>query len=65
MKQFGIVWKHEFLNYVKTKSFIGITAGFALLFVIVLSLPSFFDLSGLIPGLPGGNMETENAEMTP
>ena len=59
MKQFGIVWKHEFLNYVKTKSFIGITAGFALLFVIILSLPSFFDLSGLIPGLPGGQTETE------
>ena len=65
MKQFGIVWKHEFLNYVKTKSFIGITAGFALLFVILLSLPSFFDLSGLIPGLPGGRSETEQSEMVP
>ncbi len=65
MKQFGVVWKHEFLNYVKTKSFIGITAGFALLFVIVLSLPSFFDLSGLIPGLSGGNAETETAEPAP
>ncbi len=65
MKQFGIVWKHEFLNYVKTKSFIGITAGFALLFVIILSLPSFFDLSGLIPGLPGGQTETEYEEQVP
>ncbi len=65
MKQFGIVWKHEFLNYVKTKSFIGITAGFALLFVIVLSLPSFIDLSGVIPGLSGSAAETESMETAP
>ena len=65
MKQFGIVWKHEFLNYVKTKSFIGITVGFALLFVILLSLPSFLDLSGLIPGLSGSKTETENIETAP
>ena len=51
MRQFGIVWKHEFLGYVKTKSFIGISLGFALLFAVLLSLPSFIDLSGLIPGL--------------
>ncbi|MCI8465925.1 MAG: ABC transporter permease [Lachnospiraceae bacterium] len=60
MKQFGIVWKHEFLSYVKTKSYIGITIGFAVLAVILLSLPSFFDLSGVIPDL--GNSKTENAE---
>ncbi|MCI8506513.1 MAG: ABC transporter permease [Lachnospiraceae bacterium] len=65
MKQFGIVWKHEFLNYVKTKSFIGITAGFVLLFVILLSLPSFFDLSGLITGLPDSNVGTPNIETAP
>lgn len=65
MKQFGIVWKHEFLNYVKTKSFIGITVGFALLFVVLLSLPSFFDMSGLIPGISGGQAETEDIELAP
>ena len=58
MKQFGIVWKHEFFNHVRTKSYVGITLGFALLFAVLLSLPSFFDLSGLIPGL-SGNGKTE------
>lgn len=54
MRQFGIVWKHEFLGYVKSKSYVATTVGFALLFIILLSLPSFIDMSGLISGLSGG-----------
>ena len=64
MKQFGSVWKHEFFNHVRTKSYVGITLGFALLFAVLLSLPSFFDLSGLIPGL-SGNGKMEEMEMAP
>ncbi len=60
MRQFKTVWKHEFLDCVKSKSYIGITVGFALLFLILLSLPSFLDLSGLIPGL--GTEKAEAAE---
>ena len=64
MKQFGIVWKHEFFNHVRTKSYVGITLGFALLFVVLLSLPSFFDLSGVIPGLSGSG-KTEETKIAP
>lgn len=60
MKQFGIVWKHEFLDCIKSKSWIGITAGFALLFIILLSLPAFIDLSGLIPGMGGDESAAES-----
>lgn len=62
MRQFGIVWKHEFLGYVKSKSYVSITIGFALLFIILLSLPAFIDLSGLIPGLKNSAAESGQAE---
>ncbi|QNM04370.1 ABC transporter permease [Qiania dongpingensis] len=62
MKQFGIVWRHELQGYVKSKSYIGITVGFALLFAILLSLPSFMDLSGIIPGLKGNEGSSAKTE---
>ncbi len=62
MKQFGIVWRHELQGYVKSKSYIGITVGFALLFAILLSLPSFIDLSGIIPGLKGNEGSSTKTE---
>ncbi len=64
MRQFGIVWKHEFLGYVRSKSYVGITVGFALLFVVLLSLPAFLNLQGLFSG-GGETAETMETARNP
>lgn len=51
MKKFLNVLKFELTNYFKTKGYMITTILISLILVIGLSLPSFFDLSGLIPGL--------------
>lgn len=61
MKKFLNVLRFELTNYFKTKGYIITTILISLILVVGLSLPSFFDLSGLIPGL---NKTDNNIEET-
>lgn len=53
MKKFLTVLNFELSNYFKKKSFVISTAILSLIMIVVLSLPSFVDLSKLIPGFGG------------
>ncbi|MGL5153200.1 MAG: ABC transporter permease [Clostridium sp.] len=59
MRQFFTVLKFELGNYFKKKSFVISTLIFAALIIGLLSLPNFFDMSKIIPGIGGGSSEVE------
>lgn len=60
MKQFLNVLSFELGNYFKNKGYMITTILFSILLIIGLSLPSFFNMSKLIPQL--GQNDTENIE---
>lgn len=60
MKQFLNVLSFELGNYFKNKGYMITTILFSILLIIGLSLPSFFNMSKLIPQL--GQSETESIE---
>lgn len=55
MKQFFTVLNFELTNYFKNKGYIITTVLFSIILIIGLSLPSFFDMSKLIPQLAKSN----------
>lgn len=63
MKQFFNVLSFELSNYFKNKGYLITTILISILLIVGLSLPSFFDMSKLIPQLSSNNSEiTENSE---
>ncbi len=62
MKKFLNVLGFELTNYFKTKGYIITTILISLILVVGLSLPSFFDLSGLIPGLGKSDSNIEQTQ---
>lgn len=63
MKQFFNVLSFELSNYFKNKGYLITTLLISILLILGLSLPSFFDMSKLIPQLSSNNSEiTENSE---
>lgn len=61
MKQFFTVLNFELTNYFKNKGYMITTVLFSIILVIGLSLPSFFDMSKLIPQLAKSNSEDINS----
>lgn len=61
MKQFFTVLNFELTNYFKNKSYMITTVLFSIILIIGLSLPSFFDMSKLIPQLAKSNSEAINS----
>lgn len=55
MKQFFTVLNFELTNYFKNKGYMITTVLFSIILIIGLSLPSFFDMSKLIPQLAKSN----------
>lgn len=64
MKQFFNVLSFELSNYFKNKGYMISTILFSLLLIIGLSLPSFFDMSKLIPQLSHGTENSESIDET-
>lgn len=63
MKQFFNVLSFELSNYFKNKGYLITTILISILLIVGLSLPSFFDMSKLIPQLSSNNSEIiENSE---
>ena len=66
MKQFFTVLSFELTNYFKNKGYMLTTILFSIILIIGLSLPSFFDMSNLIPQLAQNTSEntvlTENTD---
>ena len=63
MKQFFNVLSFELSNYFKNKGYLITTILISILLIVGLSLPSFFDMSKLIPQLSSNNSEiTESSE---
>lgn len=60
MKKFLTVLSFELTNYFKNKGYMITTILISLILIIGLSLPSFIDLSGLIPSLAKDNTSEEN-----
>lgn len=63
MKKFGVVLQYELMNYLKNKSFMISTVVISILAAIILFLPSFFDMSGIL-GTKDKNTDTEQEEIT-
>lgn len=63
MKQFLTVFNFELGNYFKKKSFLISTAIISLVLIVILSIPSFFDVSKIIPGL-GNDKESSQSSAT-
>lgn len=61
MKQFFNVLSFELSNYFKNKGYMISTILFSLLLIVGLSLPSFFDMSKLIPQLSQNNLENSES----
>lgn len=61
MKQFFTVLNFELTNYFKNKGYLITTVLFSIILIIGLSLPSFFDMSKLIPQLAKSNSEDINS----
>ncbi len=61
MKQFFNVLSFELSNYFKNKGYMISTILFSLLLIVGLSLPSFFDMSKLIPQLSQHNLESSES----
>ena len=61
MKQFFNVLSFELSNYFKNKGYMISTILFSLLLIVGLSLPSFFDMSKLIPQLSQNNLESSES----
>ena len=61
MKQFFTVLNFELTNYFKNKGYMITTILFSIILIIGLSLPSFFDMSKLIPQLAKSNSEDINS----
>ena len=59
MKKFLNVLSFELTNYFKNKGYMITTILISAILIIGLSLPSLFDLSGLIPGLSKNNATVE------
>lgn len=55
MKQFATILKFELSNYFNNKGYKFTTIFISLVLIIGLSIPSFFDLSNLIPSLKNNN----------
>lgn len=64
MKQFLTVLGFELNNYFKTKGYVITTALISIVMIIVLSIPSFIDVSKLIPALGKGE-ETNIEQQAP
>lgn len=63
MKQFFNVLSFELSNYFKNRGYLITTILISILLIVGLSLPSFFDMSKLIPQLSSNNSEIiENSE---
>lgn len=62
MKKFLNVLGFELTNYFKNKGYMISTILISIVLIIGLSIPSFFDLSGLIPGLAKDNVVVEEGE---
>lgn len=65
MKQFFNVLSFELSNYFKNKGYMITTILFSIILVIGLSLPSFFDMSKLIPQLAPISSEDPSSSVTP
>ena len=65
MKQFFNVLSFELSNYFKNKGYMITTILFSIILVIGLSLPSFFDMSKLIPQLAPISSEDSSSSVTP
>lgn len=61
MKQFFNVLSFELSNYFKNKGYMITTILFSIILIIGLSLPSFFDMSKLIPQLSHSNTEVSDS----
>lgn len=61
MKQFFTVLNFELNNYFKNKGYMITTILFSIILIVGLSLPSFFDMSKLIPQLAKLNSEEINS----
>ena len=61
MKAFFNVLSFELSNYFKNKGYMISTILFSLLLIVGLSLPSFFDMSKLIPQLSQNNLESSES----
>lgn len=59
MKRFLTVLNFELTNYFKNKGYLLTTILLSAILVVVLSLPSFFDFSKLIPGLSSNTTQEE------
>lgn len=62
MKQFMTVLKFELASYFKNKIYMFIMIGFSLLFIAGISIPSFVDCSGIIPGLKKEDSKIEETD---
>ena len=62
MKQFMTVLKFELEGYFKNKTYMITSIGFSLLLIIGLSIPSFVDCSGIIPGLKNEDTQKEEVQ---
>ena len=65
MKQFFNILSFELSNYFKNKGYMITTILFSIILVIGLSLPSFFDMSKLIPQLAPISSEDPSSSVTP
>ncbi|WP_195987491.1 ABC transporter permease [Clostridium sp. D53t1_180928_C8] len=65
MKQFFNVLSFELSNYFKNKGYMITTILFSIILIIGLSLPSFFDMSKLIPQLAPITSEESDSSVTP
>ena len=59
MKQFWIVFQHEYVGFLKNKVYAGVTIFLVLAIAVVLSLPNLFSLfsSGDSPATPPADAE--------